>query len=161
LHAAYAALCYDSDRDASSSLAGHSRIAQGLDDPDRRGRRGARSVPKRAHPLQRACVRVFAIEGMYGLAAVAASLGDGQRAARLFGAAAAHGEGDPADPVKARLNARFFEPARKRCGTDAWNAALRDGAALSFEDAIGYALDEANASTDHASRPSQIRSVVP
>ncbi len=37
----------------------------------------------------------------------------------------------------------FFEPARARCGTEAWNAAAREGSALSFEEAIAYALEEA------------------
>ena len=51
----------------------------------------------------------------------------------------------PEDPVEARLDAAFFEPARARCGTDAWNAAAREGSALSFEDAIAYALEEPRA----------------
>ena len=39
----------------------------------------------------------------------------------------------------------FFEPARGRWGVDAWNAAVGEGAALSFEDAVGYALEETSA----------------
>lgn len=81
----------------------------------------------------------------YGLAAVATVADDGHRAARLLGAAATHRAGEPEDPVDARLKATFFEPARTRCGIDAWDAALRDGAALSFEDAVAYALEEAPA----------------
>jgi hypothetical protein len=34
------------------------------------------------------------------------------------------------------------EPARTRCGTDAWNGAARDGSALPLEDAIAYAPEE-------------------
>jgi D-alanyl-D-alanine carboxypeptidase len=79
-------------------------------------------------------------EGLQGLAAVATVLGDDHRAARLCGAAAAHRDEHPGDPVDARLDATFFEPARARSGIDAWNAALRDGSELSFEDAIAYAL---------------------
>ena len=80
---------------------------------------------------------------MAGLAAVAAVRDDDlDRAARLTGAAAAHRYDEPHDPVDARLDATFLEPARARCGADAWDAALREGAALSFEDAIAYALDE-------------------
>jgi DNA-binding SARP family transcriptional activator len=56
------------------------------------------------------------------------------------GSAAAHRDEHSHDPVDARLDATFFEPARTRSGIDAWNVALRDGAALSFEDAIAYAL---------------------
>ena len=58
------------------------------------------------------------------------------------GAAAAHRYGEPQDAVDGRLDATFLEPARARCGADAWDAAVREGAALSFEDAIAYALDE-------------------
>jgi hypothetical protein len=45
------------------------------------------------------------------------------------------------DPVEARLEAAFFEPARARHGTGAWTAAARAGRALSFEAAIAYALE--------------------
>jgi predicted ATPase/DNA-binding SARP family transcriptional activator len=79
-----------------------------------------------------------------GLAAVAALDNELERAARLAGAAAAHRHGEPQDPVDARLDATILEPARTRCGADAWDAALREGTALSFEDAIAYALDEPN-----------------
>ena len=61
---------------------------------------------------------------------------------RLVGAADAHRYDKPEDPVEARLEEAFFEPARTRCGTDAWDAAAREGSALSFEDAIAYALEE-------------------
>jgi hypothetical protein len=52
---------------------------------------------------------------------------------------------DAEDPVEPRLDETFFGPARTRCGTDAWNAAAREGSALSFEDAIAYALEEPRA----------------
>ena len=87
-------------------------------------------------------VRPVAFEGLRGLAAVAVVHGDDERAATLVGAADAHRYDQPEDPVEARLDATFFEPARTRCGTDAWNAAAREGSALSFEDAIAYALEE-------------------
>ena len=53
--------------------------------------------------------------------------------------------GQPQDVVEARLDAAFFDAARTRFGADAWEAAGRDGAALSFEDAIAYALEERRA----------------
>jgi hypothetical protein len=87
----------------------------------------------------------FATEGLLGLAGVAVLRGDVDRSARLVGAAAAH-RCEPEDPVDARLHAAFFEPARTRCGPDAWDAAVRDGGVLSFEDAIAYALEERCAS---------------
>jgi hypothetical protein len=71
--------------------------------------------------------------------------GDAKRAATLVGAADAHRSGVPEDRVEARLEEAFFEPARGRCGADAWNAGAREGNALSFEDAIAYALEEAPA----------------
>ena len=84
----------------------------------------------------------MAAEGLRGLAAVAAVGGDVQRAARLVGAAATHRYGDPGHPVDARLDAAFFDGARARCGGDAWDAAAREGAGLSFEDAVADALEE-------------------
>jgi hypothetical protein len=71
--------------------------------------------------------------------------GDNKRAAALVGAADAHRYEQSQDPVDARLDETFFEPARTRHGTDAWNAAAREGSALSFEDAIAYALEEPRA----------------
>ena len=81
-------------------------------------------------------------EGLRGLAAIAAVQGDTNRVATLVGAAAAHRYDAPQDPVEARLDETFFEPARTQLGTDKWNGAARDGSAFSFEDAIAYALDE-------------------
>jgi len=98
-----------------------------------------------------------AAEGLGGLAAVAAVRDDLDRAARLFGAAAAHRYDEPQDAIDARLHAGFFEPARTRRGADAWDAGVRDGAALGFEAAIAYALDDSG--TDVAA--SAARSPVP
>ena len=76
------------------------------------------------------------------MAAIAAMDGDAARAATLVGAAQAHRYDRAEDPVEVRLDDTFFEPARRRCGTDAWNAAAREGSVLSFEDAIAQALEE-------------------
>jgi predicted ATPase/DNA-binding SARP family transcriptional activator len=83
-----------------------------------------------------------ASRGLAGLAAIAGLRDNLERAARLTGAAAAHRYGETQDSVDARLDATFLEPARARFSADAWDTALREGAALSFEDAIAYALDE-------------------
>jgi hypothetical protein len=82
--------------------------------------------------------------GRYGLAALAALRRDDDRAARLTGAAAsaAHRYDDPDDVVDARVTATFLHPARSRFGRARWDAAAREGAALSFDDAIAEALDE-------------------
>lgn len=85
-----------------------------------------------------------AANGLSGLAAVAAIRDDLDRAARLCGAAAAHRHGDPEDGIDARLRTTFFVPARIRLGPDAWDAGVREGSALSFDDAIAYALTDGN-----------------
>src|SRR3954463_10203358 len=86
-------------------------------------------------------------EGVAGLAAVAAVRDDLDRAARLSGASAAHQHSEFDDAVGARLEATFVEPARTRYGAEGWDAAVREGATLNFEDAIAYALDEPNPPT--------------
>ena len=90
-------------------------------------------------------VRPFATEGLRGIAAIATVDGDDDRAARLLGAAEAFRYGDPEDEVQARLATRFFEPARERHGTEAWDAAAREGNALSFADAVAHGLGERDA----------------
>ena len=98
-----------------------------------------------------AVLRPLASEGLLGLAAVATVRGNTYRAARLRGAAAAYDSSGIHDAAAAhhssriynRLDTEFFEPARTRHGADAWDAAARDGSALSFEEAIAYALEKA------------------
>jgi predicted ATPase/DNA-binding SARP family transcriptional activator len=81
----------------------------------------------------------LAARGLLGLAAIAAGRGQGERAARLLGAAAAIGPmGDP-DVVR-QLEQQFFEPARSDHGERLWSEAHAAGARMSFERAIGYAL---------------------
>jgi tetratricopeptide (TPR) repeat protein len=87
-------------------------------------------------------LRPFAHLGLVGLAALAAIYGDSYRAARLSGAAATHGYGEPEPPDEAQVDATFIQPARGRYGADVWDAAARDGGTLSFDDAIAYALEE-------------------
>jgi tetratricopeptide (TPR) repeat protein len=86
-------------------------------------------------------VRPFAPEGLLGLGAVACVEGDTQRAARLLGAAREQRYDDPEDPVEERLERAFFASARSGHGADGWDAAVREGAMLSFEDAIAFALE--------------------
>jgi predicted ATPase len=87
----------------------------------------------------------MASEGLLGLAAIAAVDGDLDRAGQLVGAASAHRYGQAEDPVDARLQAAFFDPARSRFGASSWEAAARAGAALSLEHAIALALQESPA----------------
>jgi hypothetical protein len=68
--------------------------------------------------------------------------GDLKRAATLVGAANAHRHDQPEDPDQARLHTTFIQRARDRSAKDEWDAALNWGTALSFEDAIAYAVQE-------------------
>ncbi len=159
--AAYAALCLGSERDAMDFAVRATPITRALDDRFtwmiNAGNRGLAALltgetNTASHAFReelRLCremvVRPVVFEGLRGLAAVAVVDGDATRAATLVGAADAHRYDQPEDPVEARLDETFFEPARTQCGTDAWNAAAREGSVLSFEDAIAYALKEPRA----------------
>ncbi|HXU88556.1 MAG TPA: hypothetical protein VFQ62_06870, partial [Methylomirabilota bacterium] len=58
------------------------------------------------------------------------------------------------DAIEARLDAAFFAAARRHHGADAWDAAARQGAQLTFDNAIAYALGEPRAQPDQpASMP--------
>jgi hypothetical protein len=156
--AAFGALCFGSDGDASHFVSRAIPITRELDSPFLwmmlRGNVGlvelltgdtaaaAEAFREELTLCRELVVLPFACEGLNGLAAVAAVGNDLPRVARLTGAAAAHRYGQPEDPVDARLRAKFFEPARTRCQDHEWAAAAREGAALSFEDAIAYALEE-------------------
>ena len=159
--AAYAALCLGSDRDATDFAARATPITRALDDRFtsmiNSGNRGLAALltgetDTASHAFReelRLCrdlvARPVVFEGLRGLAAVAVVHGDSERAATLVGAAHAHRYDRAEDPVEARLDETFFEPARTRCGADTWNAAAREGSLLSFEDAITYALEEPRA----------------
>ena len=160
--AAYGALWEASDRDAKDFAEAALPIARDLDHPFSwmlvRGNLGlaalltgdteaAGDAFREELALCRELVALpFATEALLGLAGVAALRGDIERAARLVGAADTH-RCEPEDPVEARLDAAFFEPARTRHGAEVWDAAARDGGTLSFEDAIAYALQEPRAHT--------------
>ena len=81
------------------------------------------------------------VEGMTGLAAIAARLGR-PRARRT---SARRGDRDaasaPTPDVTAELEEHFFAPARARHGTRHWSEAHSAGAELSFEQATAYALN--------------------
>jgi hypothetical protein len=94
-----------------------------------------------------------ASDALTGLAAVAAVDNELERAARLAGAAAAHRDGDIDDSPVGRLDATILGPARTCFGAGAWDAALREGTALSVEDAIAYALEPRPQAANPASPP--------
>jgi tetratricopeptide (TPR) repeat protein len=81
----------------------------------------------------------IAVEGLGGLAAIAARRGDTERAARLLGAATAIGPVGDAD-VNAQLDEQFFAPARRAPN---WNDGYTAGAQMGFEEAIAFALTPA------------------
>jgi non-specific serine/threonine protein kinase len=82
----------------------------------------------------------MASEGLAGISAIATRRGNADRAARLLGAASAHGFVGDAD-VLAHLERKFFRPARERYGDRRWREAHMAGAELSFDEAIDLALD--------------------
>ena len=157
--AAYAALCLGGERDAADFAARATPIADALHDRFERmvnsGNLGVAALltgetNNASHAFREELalcrdmvVLPVAFEGLRGLAAVAVVTGDDERAATLVGAADASRYDQAEDPVEARLVETFFDPARARCGTEAWNAAVREGRGLSFEGAIAYALEEA------------------
>jgi tetratricopeptide (TPR) repeat protein len=81
---------------------------------------------------------------MQGLAAVAGAHGEPRRAARLLGAAEALLEaagGHLYALMDHELRQRVADAARERLGERAWTAALDEGRAMSFEEAVAYARD--------------------
>jgi predicted ATPase len=159
--ATYAALCLRGDRDATDFAARATPITRA---PHRRFTRminignlglaalltgetdtASHAFREELTHCREMVIRPLVFEGLRGLAAVAVVDGDDKRGATLVGAAEAHRYDQPKDPVEARLDETFFEPARTRCGTDAWNVAAREGSELNFDDAIAYALEEPRA----------------
>jgi predicted ATPase/DNA-binding SARP family transcriptional activator len=154
--AAYVALCAGSDAYAADLVRRAIPATRDLDSPHLRahlcGNAGLTALfcgdiddAREAFREELALCREHVImpwtsEGLAGLAAIAALENDLDRAARLAGAAAAHTYGQADDEVDARRRGTFLEPARAQHGPDAWDAAEREGAALSFDDAIAYAL---------------------
>jgi len=158
-NAAYDALIMGGDRDAREFADRAAPIVRDLDNPGNTGLAAllsgdtdaARDAFREELELCRQLSALpIAAEGLLGLAAVAVVDGDLSQAARLRGAAAAHGYGQQQDDVEARLEAAFFASARTRHGVDAWDTAVREGAQLSFENAIAYALDQQRAPSAHA-----------
>ena len=159
--AAYAALCLGGDQDATHFAARATPIARALggqfEHMINTGNTGlaalltgetdaaSQAFREELRLCREIVVRPVVFEGLRGLAAVAVVEGDDKRAATLVGAADAHRYDQAKDRVEIRLDDAFFEPARTRFGTDAWNATAREGSVLGFEDAIAYALEPSQA----------------
>ena len=87
-------------------------------------------------------------EGLAGLSAIAAKQGLDERAARLAGAARKLGHNEVSDPaIVNRLEHDFLDSARARLEAKAWRRVHDEGTAMSYDEAIAYALDD-HASTD-------------
>ena len=153
---AYQALCLGGDRDAKQLIDRALPVTRELDSPYLsmmlHGNAGLAELftgdldaARQAFRAQLRLCRELVIagvcfEGLLGLAAVAAADNELERSARLAGASAAHRYGQPTGPVEERLHTAYLEPARTRFGAGAWEAAVRDGAALTFDEAIADAL---------------------
>jgi hypothetical protein len=157
--ASYVALNLDSIQDARALSERAVAIAKELDGPfiwmivqgnvglaailDGDAERARRAFREELMLSRELVIPLVASEGLRGLAAVAVSQGDLPRAARLVGAAATHTyERLDGDAVQSRLDTAVFQPARRHHGEAAWDAASREGAALSLRDALAYALEE-------------------
>ena len=92
-----------------------------------------------------------------GLSGVAAARGQPRRAARLLGAAAAirAAVGMPLSPNAQAIYERLLASARAQLDPSAWEAELAHGRAMSVEQAVAYAADQA-ACTTACSTTSQI-----
>jgi predicted ATPase/DNA-binding SARP family transcriptional activator len=84
----------------------------------------------------------MAAEGILGFAAIAASQGHDERAARLLGAAESMAIALD-DEAGVKLEQEFFSPARQRLGEARWRAAYADGARLGYDEAVSLALEPA------------------
>jgi predicted ATPase/class 3 adenylate cyclase/DNA-binding winged helix-turn-helix (wHTH) protein len=122
----------------------HVGLAAVLDGDIDTARRAVRQALELSHEL---AVPLVVGEALRVLAAVAAIGDDLARAARLVGAASSHTyERVDNDGIDAKLDTTLFRPARSRYGEAAWDAAGTEGAALSLQEAIAYALEEAHPS---------------
>jgi predicted ATPase len=88
--------------------------------------------------------KLVAAESLEGLACSAAT-GEEERVARLFGAAETLREsvGYRQAPRERALRQPFLDAARSRLEEATWGAAWAEGRAMTFEDAIAYALEGA------------------
>jgi len=84
----------------------------------------------------------YAVVSLLGLAGVAAAEGDAPTAARLAGAAQAHGALLRRDPTiaDAGTHLRHLDEARANCDDSTWAAAWREGAAMDLDQATEYGL---------------------
>jgi tetratricopeptide (TPR) repeat protein len=141
----------DSKSDIPSSLHNIGHVVLALGDADR-----AEALFKESLALhQERGNRHGVVEALLGFAGVAAARGDSARAARLFGASddLLKMQKLPLWPAEQADYDRNFNLARKGIDEAAWQAAWREGQAMSVDEAVAYALegDASRASTPLAS----------
>ena len=87
---------------------------------------------------------VNAAEILETLAEMAGALGEGTRAARLWGAADALREvtGSPWAPQERRLHEPYLAAVRSGVDEADWRAAWEEGRAMTLEEAVAYALED-------------------
>jgi len=88
--------------------------------------------------------RRIAAEDLDGLACVAGAKADPERAARLFGAAQALHEavGYHHTPSERAIREPYLADARSKLDEASWEAAFAEGQAMTFEEAVEYAVSE-------------------
>jgi predicted ATPase/class 3 adenylate cyclase len=83
--------------------------------------------------------KLIGSESLDGLACAAAARGEAERSARLFGAAEALGYQQA--PAERALREPYLAAARAQLEEAAWECAWAEGRAMTFEEAISYALE--------------------
>jgi predicted ATPase/DNA-binding SARP family transcriptional activator/DNA-binding CsgD family transcriptional regulator len=101
--------------------------------------------------------KVIASLSVEGLACSAASRGEAQRAARLFGVAQALREAvDYQQPPRERaLGEPYLDAARSRLSEAEWEVAFAEGKNMGLEEAVEYALSEEETATPLTTVPEQ------
>ena len=101
--------------------------------------------------------KVTLAEGLEGLAVAAGALGEDVRAARLWGVAEVlRGEiGVPWQPDERLLHEPQLAAARSRLDEAAWEAAFAEGQAMTFEEAVEYALSAEEPAASVSTAPEQ------
>jgi len=84
--------------------------------------------------------KLIGSESLEGLACAAAARGEAERSARLFGAAATLGYQQA--PAERALREPYLAEARSLLEEAAWKTAWSEGQAMTFEEAVSYALEE-------------------
>jgi non-specific serine/threonine protein kinase len=84
--------------------------------------------------------KLIGSESLEGLACAAAAREEAARSARLFGAAATLGYQQA--PAERALREPYLAEARSLLEEAAWKTAWSEGQAMTFEEAVSYALEE-------------------